>query len=87
MLSLGYLQYAQEFIFQLLDQGRSTVLAPVPHCQPRGQVVLRGQKEILKRKCFQDITLYFSNRQGRGMEGGEPILHQIGKQKMNFSCP
>lgn len=87
MLSLGYLQHAQEFILQLLDQERSTVLAPVPHFQQRGQVVTRGQKEILKRKGFQDFFLNFRNRRVGGMEQGEPILQQIGKQKINFSCP
>lgn len=36
---------------------------------------------------FPSISLYFSNRQWRRMEGGESILHRTGKQKMNFSCP
>lgn len=48
MLSLGYLQYAPEFLLQLLDQEGSTVLAPGLHCQQRGQGDTRGHKEI----CF-----------------------------------
>lgn len=68
------LQYAQDSILQLLDQKRSTVLAPISRCQTRGQIATRGQKEILKKKYFQDISLYFSKRQGKGMEEGQNLF-------------
>lgn len=64
------MQYAQECVLQLLDQERSTVLAPIPHCQPRGQVATRGQKEILKKKCFQEISLYLSRCKEREWSKG-----------------
>lgn len=70
MLLLGYLQYAQEFMLQLLDQERSTVLAPVPHCQQRGQVVMRGQKEIFKKEMFPRQLSLLQQQAGKGNGGG-----------------